>query len=252
MAKVVLAFDSFKDTLSASELCAIAKEKLLSLDPSLDILCLPMSDGGEGFLKTFELAVSDVPHFSFSSKQLEVIGPLGTPLHVTTRQAEYGILYRPEGNLGVIEMARASGIEFVEAATRNPEITTSHGTGQLLRHLIENEGVLEVLLGVGGTCTVDCGLGVLYGLGSFQWEFEGPDPIYFTGGDLKRLKRLHKHDNLNDDVKITIACDVMNPLLGPTGAAYVYGPQKGLKQDCMENYEADMARGKRTSQLQSF
>jgi glycerate kinase len=139
-------------------------------------------------------------------------------------------------------MANASGIEHVEPSLRHPTRTTSHGTGQLLRQLYSNEGITDILIGVGGSVTVDCGLGVLYGFGGIDWELEGPAKAYFTGDDLSRLKKLTPQDPLANDLKITIACDVTNPLLGPNGATYVFGPQKGLQPHQLEAYEGTMAQ----------
>lgn len=235
---VLLAFAAFKDTMSAIALCDVAEHKLLSLDPSLIITKLALSDGGEGFLHTIQNAFENYSGCSFAKSYLEVLGPLGNPL-----MAEYGILNKPNETIGVIEMAKASGIEIVPIQQRNPNLTTSHGTGQLILHLY-NQNIRKILLGIGGSATVDCGLSVLYALDCLEFELSGAKPRFITGMDLESIQNITILPNANilNDLEITIACDVTNPLLGRHGAAYVFGPQKGLKLEELEIYDEKMRK----------
>ncbi|CAG9314555.1 unnamed protein product [Blepharisma stoltei] len=232
--RVLLAFTTFKDSMSAVEVCNVVEGKLLEIDSSLKITKIPLSDGGEGFLHTVENAFCGIEGSQFRYGRLEAIDPLGN-----MRNAEYGILEMNGDSIGVIEMAAMSGIEFVPFENRHPNFTTSHGTGQAILHLYSHENIRKILLGIGGSATVDAGISLLYALNCLEFEFEGGNPEFVTGKDLRRLKQilLSENSEILQELEITIACDVNNPLLGPRGATYVFGPQKGLKQDELEYYE---------------
>jgi glycerate 2-kinase len=235
MPRICVACSGFKDVLSSKALCNLIKSALVSLDSSLIVSVFPLSDGGEGFVDS--LASAFTPD-EFFVRYLEVIGPLGTPV-----EGRYGIINLPSSQIGVIEMAKFSGIEYVNESLRNPYNTTSHGTGQAILHLYE-QGIKEIYLGLGGSATTDAGLSVLYSLKALDFEFTGEVGGYLTGSDLKSIVRVSENPSsrILSDLKITLACDVNNPMLGPDGSACVFGPQKGIKPDMLAEYEGLMGR----------
>ena len=234
MLRVLIACTGFKDVLQAQCVCDCLQTALSSLDPCLQISSLPLSDGGEGFLSSLS---SSFPPEAFLLKELEVTGPLGLPII-----GHYGILSSNSKKIGVVELARVSGIEFVENSLRNPYNTTSHGTGEAIRHIYD-EGIREIYVGLGGSATTDGGLSVLYALQALDFEFTGPTPRYITGSNLKSIKSVRTNGSkLLSELKIHIACDVNNPMLGLRGSARVFGPQKGISDAMMEEYESLMMR----------
>jgi glycerate 2-kinase len=234
--RVLLAFDSFKDTMSAAELCQTVADSLTALcggsidkDEGAPIFhAIPFSDGGEGFLQSYEKSLD------LQRVKVNVLDPLGRPI-----VAEYGL--KPEDHVAVIEMARASGIELVPECERNPLKTTSYGTGQLIYHALQHSDVNTVVLGIGSSATNDLGLGCLQALG---WQFLAGDKILsapITGADLSHITSMQLPEKtatflselIASHKTIRIACDVDNVLLGPNGAAARYGPQKGASPtDC--------------------
>ena len=234
MSKLLIACSGFKDVLSSELLCESLQDSFKILDSSLEISILPLSDGGEGFLSSWSFAF---PNPQFSIHTLEVIGPLGLPI-----TGEYGILHSFPNPIGIIELAKVSGIEYVSPLLRNPYNTTSHGVGQTIKHLYDS-GIKEIYLGLGGSSTTDGGLSTLYALSALDFEFSIPAPLFLTGSDLNKIVSVSPNSSsLLNELKITIACDVNNPMLGLNGSAYVFGPQKGINPDMMEKYEELMIR----------
>lgn len=211
MKKIILAPDSFKGTLSADEVCAIVKAEIEKLDPSAEVISIPMSDGGEGMVFSY------LRSFGGEERSALVCGPEGTPV-----SCPYGIL--PDGT-AVVEMAGCAGLPQMIHGL-DPLGATTRGLGELLR-LLESEGVKKVLLGLGGSATNDCGIGMAGALG---WIFLDKDnnKLEPYAYNLDKVEKIvpPKHPLT---LQITAACDVKNPLCGPDGAAAVFGPQKGLK-----------------------
>ena len=241
MSRLLIACSNFKDSLSSLEVCNSLSQGFLQHSPNLEISILPLSDGGEGFLSSINR--SSLSQFLQIYKK-QITGPLGEYI-----EGEYGILSSPTQTLGVIELARLSGIEFVPNSLRNPLNTTSHGTGELIQYLYST-GIREFLIGLGGSATTDGGLSVLYPLEAFEFEFDEENrgnyerPKFITGRDLNRIKsvRVSKRSNMAEDLKLTVACDVNNPMLGRLGSARVFGPQKGITEDMQEEYEEKMQK----------
>jgi len=213
---IVVAPDSFKDALDAARVAAaIARGLRAELrDVTLDLV--PLADGGEGTLDALLAATGG------TRIAQQVIGPLGTPV-----LAHYGLL--GDGRTAVIELAQASGLEHVPAARRNPELTTSYGTGELVRAALAHRPA-RLILGIGGSATNDGGAGLCQALGVRFFDAAGAcleRPL--SGGDLHRVARLDATglDARLATVAVQVACDVDNPLCGPCGASAVYGPQKG-------------------------
>jgi glycerate kinase len=216
--KIVIAPDKFKGSLSATEAAeAIARGVRAALpDVALD-LC-PVADGGEGFVHALVTATGGERHTR------RVCGPL-PEMKV---DATFGLL--GDGKTAVIEMAAASGLALLRAADRNPLNTTTFGTGQLLVEAAKL-GATEILLGIGGSATTDAGIGCAQGAG-LTVLLDGGEPVSMTeplcGRDLPSVILVKRgRGSPADRVRITVACDVNNPLSGANGAAVVYGPQKG-------------------------
>lgn len=212
--KIVVAPDSFKGSLTASQVAQAVTEGIRRVVPDAEVDQVPMADGGEG---TVESLVHATGGRILSAL---VSGPLGDPV-----AAAFGIL--GDGETAVIEMAAASGLPLVAETLRDPLRTTTWGTGELIRAALD-AGCRRLIVGVGGSATVDGGAGMAQALGVGLLDAEGHG-IPLGGGGLSRLAHL---DLTTRDARIArtlvkVACDVRNPLLGPEGAATVYGPQKG-------------------------
>ncbi|MHB9134323.1 MAG: glycerate kinase family protein [Armatimonadota bacterium] len=229
--KIILAFDSYKGSLSAPEACAAAGEGLGRLSPAPEIVQCPLSDGGEGFAEAMRLAGGgDV-------RTVEVTGPL-----FEKRQA--AIVLLDGGKTAVVESAMACGLELVPPGQRSPLRTTSYGLGEMLLAAAEM-GAERIVVGLGGSATNDGGMGMLNALG---WRFLDADghllpPI---GSSLDYVWEIEPGQTL-PGVQIIAACDVDNPLAGPHGAAYTYAPQKGATPEDVAVLDRGLARYARVS-----
>lgn len=219
--RIVLAPDSFKDCMTAKEACIAMEKGIKSINPRVECIHVPMADGGEG---TMESLVDATKGKVYS---LEVVGPLGNKV-----MAKYGILGDKE--VGIIEMASASGLELVPIEKRNPLITTTYGTGELIKACLD-KGVKKLLIGIGGSATNDGGAGVVQALGGRLLDVNGEE-LKFGGGELDKLEKidLSAFDKRLKDIVVEVACDVNNPLCGEQGAAYVFAPQKGATSDAVK------------------
>lgn len=225
--KIVIAPDSFKETNSSARVALAIERGVRTVIPGAEIVRVPIADGGEGTVEAVTEAGGGV------LREISVTGPLG---EITA--ASYGLL--PD-NRGVIEMASASGLPLVPEDRRNPELTTSRGTGDLIRDALE-QGCEELLIGVGGSATNDGGVGMASALG-YRFLGSSGDEIEPRGGSLHLLRRIDasEADPRLAKTKISVACDVTNPLLGSEGASAVYGPQKGADPAMVERLEAGLA-----------
>lgn len=213
--RVMLAPDSFKGSLSAAEATEAMAAGIGRVDGSITVDRCPISDGGEGFVASMAAAAGGTLHTS------PVAGPLGRSV-----EAEWATL--PDGS-AVIEMAVASGLVLLSADELDPTRTTTFGTGQLIAAALER-GCRRVLLGLGGSATTDGGAGMAQALGvRFYDESDALIEPQMTGGRLASVMRIDTTDMLPAirDAEFVVACDVTNPLTGPSGAATIYGPQKG-------------------------
>ena len=225
---IVLAPDSFKESMTAKEVCEAMERGIRKANSQIKCIHVPMADGGEGTMQS----LVDATGGRVYSK--EVVGPLGN--NVVT---EYGIL--GNGEIGVIEMASASGIHLVDSEKRNPLITTTFGTGQLIKACLD-KGVKKLLIGIGGSATNDGGAGFIQALGGRLLDENGDDLSYGGGA----LAKLHTIDLSNLDerlkyVSVKVACDVNNPLCGKEGASYVFGPQKGATREMIEILDQNLS-----------
>lgn len=225
---IVLAPDSFKESMTAKEVCEAMERGIRTANSQIRCIHVPMADGGEGTMQS----LVDATGGRVYSK--EVVGPLGNNV-----VAEYGIL--GNGEIGVIEMASASGIHLVDSEKRNPLITTTFGTGQLIKACLD-KGVKKLLIGIGGSATNDGGAGFIQALGGRLLDENGDDLSYGGGA----LAKLHTIDLSNLDerlkyVSVEVACDVNNPLCGKEGASYVFGPQKGATREMIEILDQNLS-----------
>lgn len=245
--RVLVAFDKFKDALTAHEACEVAARALREKHPDWELDLCPLSDGGDGFEEVLGGSVRGeyVPQ--------EVTGPRGARVEagftlVSESQIPAGVRsqlkFSAQSNadcaLAVIEMATASGLALLPVSQRNPWQTTSRGTGQLIKAAAEH-GARAILLGVGGSATHDLGLGALSALGLEFRNAAGHalrPPLPASWSEIVAIEGAVA----TTIPPIYIACDVTNPLLGPTGAATVFAPQKGLHVDELTGLEAASER----------
>ena len=225
--KIVVAPDSFKESMSAKEVCDSIEKGLLSVSKDWEIVKVPMADGGEG---TLEALVDATNGKIFNEKTLN---PLGEEM-----TSKFGILGGK--NIAVIEMASTSGLELISPEKRNPYITTTYGTGQLMLKALE-QNVEEIILGIGGSATNDGGAGMLQALGAKLLDKNG-DEIGFGGYELSKLDRIDfsSLDGRLKNIKILVACDVTNPLTGKNGSSYIFGKQKGATPEMIEILDGNL------------
>ncbi len=225
--KILIAPDSFKGSVSSRRFCQIAESALMEIDKSSQVVQIPMADGGEG---TVEALVLNTGGQLFSK---EVSGPLGDKV-----RADYGIL--GDGETAVIEMAAASGITLLDAKGLNPKKTSTYGTGELVADALQR-GCIKLIMGIGGSATNDCGMGMLEALG-FRFYDETGNLLRGCGENLGKVKKIDVSTAKFDfsEVECLVACDVDNPLCGERGATCTYGRQKGATADDLRELEAGM------------
>jgi len=211
--KVVIAVDSFKGSLSSIEAGNAVREGILRACEA-DTALFPLADGGEGTVEALVTGMHGV------YQDVEVTGPLGDPV-----VCRYGVL--EERKTAIVEMSGAAGLTLVPDHLRNPMKTTTFGVGEVIRDAI-GKGCRNFIIGIGGSATNDGGAGMLQALG-FDLLDANNAPIAYGAEGLKGLKRISAEHVMKelDDCNFRVACDVNNPLCGPCGASFVYGPQKG-------------------------
>ena len=198
MRKIIVAIDSFKGCVTSAEANQAATEGVLQGMPEAEVVKVPVSDGGEGWLEAFHTAMGG------EIIEVNVKDPLMRPI-----VAQYLLM----GDTAVIEIVKASGLTLLKPEERNPMVATSYGTGQLVVDAIR-KGCKHIIVGLGGSATSDCGIGMLEAIENADYK----------------------------DVRFTIATDVTNPLCGENGAAYVFGPQKGATPEMVEALDARAKR----------
>ena len=198
MRKIIVAIDSFKGCVTSAEANQAASEGVLQGMPEAEVVKVPVSDGGEGWLEAFHTAMGG------EIVEVNVKDPLMRPI-----VAQYLLM----GDTAVIEIAKASGLTLLKPEERNPMVATSYGTGQLVADAIR-KGCKHIIVGLGGSATSDCGIGMLEAIENADYK----------------------------DVRFTIATDVTNLLCGENGAAYVFGPQKGATPEMVEALDARAKR----------
>ena len=220
--KFVLAPDSFKESLSALEVCQAMEKGIKKVFPEAEIISMPMADGGEGTTD----ALIDATGGRRVYKKVQ--GSFAN----TNVEAYFGIL--GNSNTAVIEMAKANGLELVALEDRNPLITSTYGTGQLIKAAMD-EGVDKIIIGIGGSATNDGGSGMARALGA-RFLNKDQEEIPLGGAFLKEVRTIDMSDfdPRVEEIEILIATDVTNPLTGNNGASYVFGPQKGATEEMVK------------------
>lgn len=224
----VLAPDSFKESMSAKRACEAMERGIRKVLPDAEILHVPMADGGEGTVDAL------VDGSKGTRVEVVVSGPLPTE-KVTTY---YGLL--ADQKTAVMEMARANGIELLAESKRNPLLTSTYGTGEMIKSALEH-GVEKIIIGIGGSVTNDGGAGMAQALGVRLLDEAGRD-LSVGGGALAKLATVDitNVDPRLKNTEIIIASDVTNPLTGPTGASVVFGPQKGATPEMVNELDSNL------------
>lgn len=227
--KIVIAPDSFKESLSSPEVAREIANGFRQVFPQAELIELPIADGGEGTVEALLAATGGQP------RSATVTGPLQQPV-----EAHYGVC--GDGQTAVMEMAAASGLHLVPEHRKNPLETTSLGTGELIKHALD-AGYRKFIIGIGGSATNDAGVGMLQALGVKFLNHQGQQ-IGSTGGALKDLEKIDISglDQRLQECRIEVACDVDNPLTGERGASVIFGPQKGATEAIVEQLDQSLAR----------
>jgi len=211
MKKIVVVSDSFKGSITSSEICDIVAEETSRFFPSCEVVSLPVADGGEGTVDSFLSCMPGEKVF------VEAAGP-----YFERRTAFYGRF----GDTAIIEMAAVAGLPIV-GDDRNPSRTSTYGVGELMRHALSN-GAKRLVIGLGGSATNDGGCGAAAAMGTVFTDLEGNEFLP-TGGSLSRIARIDRTQTqqLLKNVEVIAMCDIDNPMHGARGAAFVFAPQKG-------------------------
>ena len=227
--RILIAPDSYKNALSALEVAKSLKSGLQKVFQDAEFEILPMADGGEGTVE----ALIDATQGQMIKTQ--VCDPLMRPI-----ESSFGIT--GDGITAVIEMASASGIQLITSAEKNPWITTTYGTGELI-HAAMDKGCRDIILGIGGSATNDCGMGMAAALG-VKFLDQAGNSVGPGGGMLAEVTRIDMSglDERIRETKIMVACDVTNPLTGTDGAAHVYGPQKGADPEMVKKLDSNLKK----------
>ena len=220
MKKIILMPDSFKGTMSSSEICALMKEQILRHFPDCRVDSIPVADGGEGTVECFIEAMNGVRH------TLTVKGPFMediTGFYATV----------DGGRTAIIEMAAAASLPMV-AGREDPKRTTTYGVGELIKDAV-SRGCKKIVVGLGGSCTNDMGVGAAAGAGALFYDADGKSFVP-TGATLSRIAKIDVSPlrAMLGDVEIVAMCDIDNPLYGESGAAYVFSPQKGANPETVK------------------
>ncbi|NBI43690.1 glycerate kinase [[Haemophilus] felis] len=226
--KIVIAPDSFKESLTALEVAQAIQTGFARIFPQAEFELVPMADGGEGTVQSLVDATGGI------LQKIGVISPLAQPV-----QATFGL--SGDGNTAFIEMAVASGLHLVPFEQRNPLKTTSFGTGELIKAALDH-GVQKILLGIGGSATNDGGVGMLQALGASFRNAQGEE-IDFGGVALAKIATIDliNLDSRLTQVEIEVACDVNTPLCGEQGASVIFGPQKGATPEMVQQLDTALA-----------
>lgn len=216
--KIILAPDKFKGSLTAFQFCDAVEKGIVSILPNATIQRVPLADGGDGTI--------DIIHHYMQGEfvQVEVNDPF-------FRKVRASYLYSKEQEKAFIEMAEASGAKLLKREELNVMEATTYGTGELIKDAL-NRGAKTIILGIGGSATNDCGIGMATALG-YEFLDKNHIPIKPIGKNLSAIKKIDAskvHPRLKE-VTFKLACDVSNPLYGPNGAAHVYSRQKGASEE---------------------
>lgn len=224
MKSITIAIDSFKGSLSSARVAEAAEQGIRAVLPDCHVQKISIADGGEGTVEAL------VETLQGQIIEITACDPLMRPINV-----RYGLV--DGGSTAVVEMSAASGLPLLAIDERNPWLTTTYGTGEMIADAIKR-GARRLLIGIGGSATNDAGMGMLEALGYKFYDANGT-PLAGCGGNLCSVARIDDKEALPalKECQITVACDVKNPLYGPTGAAYIFAPQKGADAEMVERLD---------------
>lgn len=226
--KIVVAPDSFKGSLTSLEVISCIKQSAQNHFENAEVVEVPIADGGDGTVQALVHATNG------QIFKVEAQDPLGRTISCT---------YGNAGGTAVVGMSECSGLALLTENERNPLVTSSYGTGQLIKTALD-DGFQDILVGIGGSATNDCGSGAIQALGLRFLRADGSEIKHMCGKELINVASVDDSclDKRLKDTCITIMCDVTNPLTGTNGATYVYGPQKGANKQQLEMLENGMLR----------
>ncbi|WP_432208480.1 glycerate kinase [Acinetobacter variabilis] len=229
MKTFVLAPDSFKESMTAEQACQAMQRGILQVFPDANCITVPMADGGEG---TVDALIS-------SLKGERVTCQVAEPLASQSIETYFGLF--DAGQTAVIEMAKANGIHLLEPARRNPMLTSTYGTGEMIKQALDL-AVKKIIIGLGGSVTNDCGAGMAQALGVRFLNTAG-ESIQVCGGNLDQIHQIDfsQLDARLNNTEILIASDVNNPLCGPNGASMIFGPQKGATSEMVQQLDRNLS-----------
>jgi glycerate 2-kinase len=227
--KIIIAPDAFKGSLTSREAASSIERGVRIVIPDAEIHTIPIADGGEGTMDALVSSTNGI------IREVEAVDPLGRII-----KGAYGVL--GDGKTAVIEMAAVSGLLLLKVNERNPVLTTTYGTGQLIRHALDS-GYREFIIGIGGSSTNDCGTGMAQALGVCFFRQDGSEiKEKMCGGllgDVASIDINGLHHAIQES-QIAVACDVINPLLGEKGCTLMYSPQKGATPKIVDQLEINM------------
>lgn len=221
---VTVAIDSLKGSLSSMEAGAAIAEGIHRVDPEIQVCVRPLADGGEGTVDALTAGMNG------KIQTITVTGPAGKPV-----ECEYGIIQ--DTKTAIVEMAGAAGITQVSGAERNPMHTTTYGVGEVIKDAIQ-KGCRRFIVGIGGSATNDCGIGMLQALG-YGILNEAGEQVSFGARGVSEVKKITTDEVIPElkNCSFHIACDVTNPLCGPKGCSAIYGPQKGADEEMIQKMD---------------
>lgn len=225
MKKIVIATDSYKDCMSGLDVASNIEIGFKKEFPNCEFVKLAMADGGEGTVNSLVLSTSGY------KQAVWVLDPLG-------REVESFLGFNQDKTVAFIEMAAASGLELLSYEERNPQLTNTYGTGQLIKSALDS-GAKHIIIGIGGSATNDCGIGMAACLGAKFYD-QNNQIVNPIGANLKSICKIDMKDfdKRIYDVKLEVACDVENQMYGENGASYVFGKQKGATSEMIVELEA--------------
>ncbi|MGE4282386.1 MAG: glycerate kinase [Clostridia bacterium] len=224
--KIIIAPDSFKGSNTTIAVANTIERGIRKVVPDVEVIKIPIADGGEGTVDALVLGAGG------QFKEIDVVGPLGTKV-----RAKYGIL---DNGTAVIEMAAASGLPLVPEDKKNPLITNTYGTGELIKVALD-DGCKSIVIGIGGSATNDGGIGMAQALG-VSFKDKNGNELGYGGGQLDKLASIDTSniDSRIKETEVIVACDVSNPLCGEKGASAIYGPQKGATPDLVKQLDDNL------------
>lgn len=222
--KVVVAIDSFKGSMTSIQAGNAAAKGMYRVDSDMEVCVRPLADGGEGTVEALVEGMKGV------LQKVTVTGPLGKKT-----ESQYGIL--EESKTGIIEMSSAAGITLIDANERNPLHTTTYGVGEMIKDAI-TKGCRRFIVGIGGSATNDCGIGMLQALG-FEFLDRNGKQVPFGAKGIQDIVKICEEQVIPElkECSFQIACDVTNPLCGDQGCSAIYGPQKGATKEMIKDMD---------------